>query len=86
MEGETQEEIDALKSENESLKAENESLKAEIEKLKNALKTAESEMTKLKKNPAAKPAHEEVTTSQEFKKTGVKKLDNLARILRAEKK
>lgn len=86
MEGETQEEIDALKSENDSLKAENESLKAEIEKLKNALKTAESEMTKLKKNPAAKPAHEEVTTSQEFKKTGVKKLDNLARILRAEKK
>lgn len=54
------------------LKAENASLKKEVEKLK--------------KTPAAKPAHEEVTTSQEFKKTGVKKLDNLARILRAEKK
>lgn len=55
-----------------TLKAENASLKAQI--------------AKLKKTPAAKPAHEEVTTSQEFKKTGVKKLDNLARILRAEKK
>ena len=84
MEGETQEEIDALKSENDSLKAENESLKAEIEKLKNALKTAESEMTKLKKTPAAKPAHEEVKTGEKFKKTGVKGLDNLARILSAE--
>lgn len=84
MEGETQEEIDALKAENESLKAENESLKAEIEKLKNALATAESEMTKLKKTPAAKPAHEEVKTGEKFKKTGVKGLDNLARILSAE--
>ena len=84
MEGETQEEIDALKLENESLKAENESLKAEIEKLKNALATAESEMTKLKKTPAAKPAHEEVKTGEKFKKTGVKGLDNLARILSAE--
>lgn len=84
MEGETQEEIDALKSENESLKAENESLKAEIEKLKNALATAESEMTKLKKTPAAKPAHEEVKTGEKFKKTGVKGLDNLARILSAD--
>ena len=55
-----------------AIKAENTSLRAEV--------------AKLKKNPAAKPAHEEVTTSQEFKKTGVKKLDNLARILRAEKK
>ena len=84
MEGETQEEIDALKAENESLKAENESLKAEIEKLKNALATAEAEMTKLKKTPAAKPAHEEVKTGEKFKKTGVKGLDNLARILSAE--
>ena len=84
MEGETQEEIDALKAENESLKAENASLKAEIEKLKNALATAESEMTKLKKTPAAKPAHEEVKTTEKFKKTGVKGLDNLARILSAE--
>lgn len=54
-----------------AIKAENASLRAEV--------------AKLKKTPAAKPAHEEVTTSQEFKKTGVKKLDNLARILRAEK-
>jgi len=51
------------------LKAENASLKAQV--------------AKLKKNPAAKPAHEEVKTSQEFKKTGVKGLDNLARVLSA---
>ena len=42
-------------------------------------------MTKLKKTPAAKPAHEEVTTSVEFGKTGHKNLDNLARILSAKK-
>ena len=53
-----------------SLKAENASLKAEVEKLK--------------KTPAAKPAHEEVKTGEKFKKTGVKGLDNLARILSAE--
>ena len=41
-------------------------------------------MTKLKKTPAAKPAHEEVKTGEKFKKTGVKGLDNLARILSAE--
>lgn len=81
---ETEEEIAALKAENESLKAENESLKAEIEELKKSLASADEEMTKLKKTPAAKPAHEEVKTSQEFKKTGVKKLDTLSRILKAE--
>ena len=52
------------------IKAENASLKAEVEKLK--------------KTPAAKPAHEEVKTTEKFKKTGVKGLDNLARILSAE--
>lgn len=51
------------------LKAENESLKAEVEKLK--------------KTPAAKPAHAEVTTSFSVEKTGNKRLDNLARIASA---
>ena len=52
-----------------SLKAENESLKAEV--------------AKLKKTPAAKPAHEEVKEKTTFAKTGNKGLDNLARILSA---
>ena len=83
MGGETPEEIDALKAENESLKAENESLKAELEELKKSLATAEAEMTKLKKTPAAKPAHEVVETSQEFKQTGHKGIDRLSKILKA---
>ena len=52
-----------------SLKVENESLKAEV--------------AKLKKTPAAKPAHEEVKEKTTFAKTGNKGLDNLARILSA---
>ena len=52
-----------------SLKAENESLKKEV--------------AKLKKTPAAKPAHEEVKEKTTFAKTGNKGLDNLARILSA---
>lgn len=64
--------VDPAPSEEEfkSLKAENASLKKEVEKLKKA--------------PAAKPAHEAVKTGEKFKKTGVKGLDNLARILSAE--
>ena len=54
-----------------ALREENDSLKAEV--------------AKLKKTPAAKPAHQEVTTSMEFGKTGHKNLDNLARILSAKK-
>lgn len=81
MEGE--DDLESLKAENESLKAENEALKAEIEELKKSLASAEEEMTKLRKTPAAKPAHEEVVTSQGFKKTGDKRLDNLARIISA---
>ena len=54
-----------------ALREENDSLKAEV--------------AKLKKTPAAKPAHQEVTTSVEFGKTGHKNLDNLARILTAKK-
>ena len=63
------EEMKALQEENASLKAENEALKAEVEKLR--------------RTPAAKPAHQEFTSSAELGKTGNKGLDNLARILTA---
>ena len=52
-----------------ALKAENASLKKEI--------------AKLKKTPAAKPAHEEVKEQTKFTMTGNKGLDNLQRILSA---
>ena len=54
-----------------NLMTENENLKEEI--------------AKLKRMPAAKPAHDEVTTSVEFGKTGHKGLDNLSRLLSAKK-
>ena len=57
-----------------ALKAENEALKAEIAELKKQIET-------LNAQPMAMAAHEEVTTSQTFKKTGDKGLDNLGRIL-----
>ena len=66
-----EEEMSRLREENVALKADNDSLKAEV--------------AKLKKTPAAKPAHQEVTTSVEFGKTGNRNLDNLARILSAKK-
>lgn len=53
----------------EALRKENAELKATIEKMK--------------KVSAAKPAHEEVTSSVKFSKTGVKGLDTLARIASA---
>lgn len=68
---ELQEEMQRLREENVALQADNDTLRAEI--------------AKLKKTPAAKPAHQEVTTSVEFGKTGHKNLDNLARILSAKK-
>ena len=52
-----------------SIKAENASLKKEV--------------ARLKKTPAAKPAHEEVKEQTKFTKTGNKGLDNLQRILSA---
>ena len=52
-----------------SLKAENASLKKEV--------------ARLKKTPAAKPAHEEVKEQVKFTNTGNKGLDNLQRILSA---
>lgn len=66
-----EEEMSRLREENVALKADNDSLKAEV--------------AKLKKTPAAKPAHQEVTSSVEFGKTGNRNLDNLARILSAKK-
>lgn len=66
---ELEERIRELEEENAALREENDALKGE--------------MTKLKKTPAAKPAHQEVTTSVEFGKTGNKGLDTLSRILSA---
>ena len=63
------EDVAAIKAENEALKAENAELKSQVEALK-AL-------------PMAKSAHEEVTTTEEIKKTGDKGLDKLARVLKS---
>ena len=57
-----------------ALKAENESLKAEVESLK-------KQIAELSAQPLAKPAHDVVTTSQTFEKTGDKRLDRLAKVL-----
>lgn len=59
-----------------SIKAENESLKAEVESLKR-------QIAELSAQPLAKPAHDVVTTTQTFEKTGDKGLDRLAGILKA---
>jgi hypothetical protein len=59
-----------------ALKAENESLKAEVAELKKQIET-------LQALPMAKSAHEEVTTTEEIKKTGDKGLDKLARVLKS---
>lgn len=58
----------------ESLRAENASLKEEIASLK-------AEVARLSKMSAAKPAHEEVTTTTKVEKIGDKGLDRLSRIL-----
>ena len=52
-----------------AIKAENESLRAEV--------------AKLKKTPAAKPAHQEVREQEQMAKTGIKGLDRLSRIMSA---
>lgn len=59
-----------------SIKAENESLKAEVESLKR-------QIAELSAQPLAKPAHDVVTTTQTFEKTGDKGLDRLAGILKS---
>ena len=66
---EESEEMKALKEANAALLEENAELKARV--------------ADLERRPAAKPAHEEVKTSEAFAKTGNKRLDNLARILSA---
>lgn len=57
-----------------SIKAENESLKAEVESLKR-------QIAELSAQPLAQPAHDVVTTSQAYEKTGDKRLDRLAELL-----
>lgn len=69
----TEEETPAEPEEVAALKAENEVLKAELESLK-------SQVEQLKAQPLAKPAHEEVRTSEAHQATGDKGLDRLARI------
>ena len=69
----TEEETPAEPEEVAALKAENEALKAELESLK-------SQVEQLKAQPLAKPAHEEVRTSEAHQATGDKGLDRLARI------
>ena len=68
-EGEPAEEVDfsAIVAEVEELRKENTALRAEVEELR--------------KRPAAKPAHEEFRGTVLAQKTGVKRLDNLARLL-----
>lgn len=81
VEPETEEETPAEEAMNDNegmtaLKAENESLKAEVAELKKQIET-------LQALPMAKSAHEEVTTTEEIKKTGDKGLDKLARVLKS---
>ena len=64
-----EEEMSRLREENVALQADNDSLKAEV--------------AKLKKTPAAKPAHEVVKEEQKMSKTGNKGLDRLSRIMSA---
>ena len=58
----------------EDLRKENETLKAQVAEL-----TAQVET--LSRQSAAKPAHEEVQTSEKVRKTGVKGLDRLAELM-----
>ena len=57
-----------------AIKSENESLKAEVAELK-------KQIAALAAQPMAKPAHDEVVTTETFKKTGDKGLDRLAGML-----
>ena len=64
---ETPAEVEELRTENAQLKAENEALKEKVEELS--------------RQSAAKPAHEEVRTTERPAKTGVKGLDRLAELM-----
>ena len=56
---------------------------AEIAELKAQIKELQSQIEKMSKMSAAKPAHQEVVQSVEMGKTGIKRLDNLAKFLSA---
>ena len=56
---------------------------AEAEALKAQIKELQGKIEKMSKLSAAKPAHEEVKQSGQASKTGIKGLDNLAKILSA---
>ena len=60
-----------------------ESKPAEIAELKAQIKELQSQVEKMSKISAAKPAHQEVVQSVEMGKTGIKRLDNLAKFLSA---
>lgn len=65
------------------LEAENESLRARIAELEAENAALTEEIAKIKQMSIARPAHEEVKESETFQKTGIRGLDNLARILNA---
>ena len=56
---------------------------AEAEALKAQIRELQEKIEKMSKLSAAKPAHEEVKQSGQASKTGIKGLDNLAKILSA---
>ena len=56
---------------------------AEIAELKAQIKELLSQVEKMSKISAAKPAHQEVVQSAEMGKTGIKRLDNLAKFVSA---
>ena len=56
---------------------------AEAESLKAQIRELQEKIEKMSKLSAAKPAHEEVKQSGQASKTGIKGLDNLAKILSA---
>lgn len=56
---------------------------AEIAELKAQIKELKAQIEKMSKMSAAKPAHQEVVQSIEMGKTGIKRLDNLAKFLSA---
>ena len=56
---------------------------AEIAELKAQIKELKAKIEEMSKMSAAKPAHQEVVQSVEMGKTGIKRLDNLAKFLSA---
>ena len=56
---------------------------AEIAELKAQIKELKAKIEEMSKMSAAKPAHQEVVQSAEMGKTGIKRLDNLAKFLSA---